>query len=258
MNTLRQITTLGRITMLEGARKHVFHVLVLFALFQIFGSVLIAKFDQHVQIKILNDLAVFAIYFAGTVIAITLTVTSLPAEIEQRTIYPVIAKPLSRTTFILGKYFGALGTVAIAMVIMVAAFSFLQYFYMGHIDPVIFYVCPFIFLETALIASISQCLSTVCSWPLAWFISVVLGVLGTLKFSIYDSLMSHHPILFDVISIKIIYHLLPSLESFNFKDALVHHLTVPNIYLVQTALYGVVYIAAMLTLSSLTFAKKDL
>ena len=55
-----------------------------------------------------------------------------------------------------------------------------------------------------------------------------------------------------------LYHLLPNLESFNFKDALVHHLTVPSAYLWQTAAYGVFYTAALLTLASMSFARKEL
>ena len=59
--------------------------------------------------------------------------------------------------------------------------------------------------------------------------------------------------------ISALYHLLPNLESFNFKDALVHHLTVvPAPYLWQTAAYGLCYTAALLTLASLTFARKEL
>ena len=55
-----------------------------------------------------------------------------------------------------------------------------------------------------------------------------------------------------------LYHLLPNLESFNFKDALVHHLAVPSAYLWQTAAYGVFYTAALLTLASMSFARKEL
>ena len=51
MQALRNIGIIGRITMLEGARKQVFHVLMLFAVFLIFGSASLAKFDQHVQMK---------------------------------------------------------------------------------------------------------------------------------------------------------------------------------------------------------------
>lgn len=258
MQAMRNIGIIGRITMLEGARKQVFHVLMLFAVFLIFGSATLAKFDQHVQMKMLNDLCLFSVFLVSSVVAITVTVTGIPGEQEQKTVYPVIAKPVARWQFVCGKYAGAMGTVAIGMAVMAVTFSFLQVFYLGHLDPAMFYVLPFLFLETALLAAIALWLSTWASWPLAWFLSVLLCLLGNLKFPLYASLMARPQNGFNRMMISALYHLLPNLESFNFKDAMVHHLTVPGAYLWQTAAYGICYTAAMLTLASLTFARKEL
>jgi len=244
--------------MLEGARKQVFHVLLLVATFLIFASAILARFDQHVQMKMLSDLALFCILLVSSVIAITITVTGLPGEMEQKTIYPVIAKPVSRWQFLVGKYAGAMGVTAIGMVVMTATFLCLEFYYLGTIDKSIFYVVPFLLLETGILASLALLLSTVCSWPLAWFLSIMIWCLGNAKFSLYQSLMSHNPPAFNKLTINVLFHLLPNLQSFNFMDALVHHLTVPNSYLWQTALYGICYIAATLIVSSALFARREL
>ena len=144
------------------------------------------------------------------------------------------------------------------MAIMAATFSFLQLFYMGRLDPALFYVLPFLFLETAILAALALWLSTLTSWPLAWFLSVLLCLLGNVKFPLYASLMARPQSGFNRLVIEGLYHLLPNLESFNFKDALVHHLIVPAPYLWQTAAYGICYTAALLTLASMTFARKEL
>ena len=133
--SLRNIGIIGRITMLEGARKQVFHVLMLVAVFLIFGSATLARFDQHVQMKMLTDLCLFSMFLISAVIAITITVTGVPGEMEQKTVYPVIAKPVRRWEFIAGKYAGAMGTVAIGMAVMAATFAFLQVALRGHLDP---------------------------------------------------------------------------------------------------------------------------
>jgi len=258
MQALRNVGIIGRITMLEGARKQVFHVLMLFAVFLIFGSAALAKFDQHVQMKMLDDLCLFSVFLVSSVVAITITVTGIPGEREQKTIYPIIAKPVARWQFVCGKYAGAMGTVAIGLAIMAVTFAFLQFFYMGHLDSAMFYVLPFLFLETAVLAALALWLSTWASWPLAWFLSVLLCLLGNVKFPLYASLMAKPQSGFNRVVIGTLYHLLPNLESFNFKDAMVHHLQVPNAYLWQTAAYGIFYTAALLTLASLTFARKEL
>jgi len=256
--SIRNIGIIGRITMLEGARKQVFHVLMLAAVFLIFGSATLARFDQHVQMKMLTDLCLFSMFLTSAVIAITITVTGVPGEMEQKTLYPVIAKPVRRWEFITGKYAGAMGTVAIGLAIMAATFAFLQALYAGHIDMAGFYVIPFLFLETAILGALALWLSTFCSWPLAWFLSVVLCVLGNEKFHLYESLMAQPQNPFNKVTITLLYHLLPGLESFNFKDAMVHHLIVPNAYLWQTAAYGLCYTAALIALASWSFGRREL
>ncbi len=256
--SLRNIGIIGRITLLEGARKQVFHVLMLVALFLIFGSVTLARFDRHVQMKMLTDLSLFSIFLVSAVIAITLTVTGIPGEMEQKTVYPIVAKPVRRWEFVCGKYAGAMGTVAIGMTLMSATFAFLQVAYSGHLDWSAFYVIPFLFLEMMLIGGLALWLSTFCSWPLAWFLSVMLCLLGNAKFPLYQSLSAgaHDPA--RRAAITLLYHLLPNLESFNFKDAMVHHLMVPNAYLWQTVAYGLCYTAALLALASYSFARREL
>lgn len=244
--------------MLEGARKQVFHVLVLFAIVMIFGSAALAKFDHHVQMKMLTDLSLFSMFMVGSIIAITLTVTGIPGEMEQKTVYPVIAKPVRRWEFVCGKYAGTMGTVAISVAIMTAAFAFLQIAYGGSLDPSAFYIIPFLLLETAILGAIALWLSTICSWPLAWFLSIVLYLLGNVKFPLYESLMARPENAFNRVTISALYHLLPSLESFSFKDAMVHHLIVPNAYIWQTAIYGLCYALAMVTLASWSFGRREL
>jgi ABC-type transport system involved in multi-copper enzyme maturation permease subunit len=256
--TLRNIGIIGRITMQEGARKQVFHVLMLFAVFLIFGSTILAKFDQHVQMKMMTDLCVVSVFFISAIIAITIAVTGVPGEMEQKTIYPIVAKPVRRWEFILGKYAGAMGTVAIGMAVMGTTFAMLEWAYLGFVSPAVFYVFPFLFLETAILGAAAMWLSTFTSWPLAWFLCVIFTLLGNVKFSLYASLMRDNHIALNAYTITAIYHLLPNLQSFDFKDALVHGLYVPNSYLLQTAAYGICYAAALLTLASVSFARREL
>ncbi len=258
MQSLRNISIIGRLTLVEGACKQVFHVLILVAVFLIFGSASLAKFDRHVQMKMLTDLCLFSMFVVSAIIAITVSVTGVPGEVEQKTVYPIMAKPVRRWEFIVGKYAGAMGTVAIGLAIMSGTFAFLQVMYMGKLDSSGFYVIPFLFLETAIIGAISLWLSTFCSWPLAWFLSVIACLLGNVKFPLYASLSAHPQNPFNRAAIGLLYHLLPNLESFNFKDAMVHHLMVPSAYLWQTAVYGLLYTAAMLTLASWSFARREL
>jgi ABC-type transport system involved in multi-copper enzyme maturation permease subunit len=233
-NTFRHLYTLAGITMLEGARKQVFHVLMLFAMTLIVVSTLLGFLDHNVQIKVIKDLVCVAILVSSCLIAITLSVSGLPQEVELRTIYPVMAKPICRWEFVAGKYLGTIGTVAIGMLIMLAAFCGILYCYSGHVSAGVF--IP----------------------PLAWFISIFAFSIGAFKFQLEEFLSAKDHSLVGKGVIAVFNQILPNLECFNFKDSLVHGIPVSNIYLLQTGLYGVVYALAVLTLASLIFARKEL
>jgi ABC-type transport system involved in multi-copper enzyme maturation permease subunit len=254
----RRLATLATITMLEGARKQIFHVLMLFAMTLIVISTLLGFLDHNVQMKIIKDLVTVAIMISSGLIAITLSVGGLPQEVELRTVYPIMAKPMRRWEFVVGKYLGTVITVALGMLIMLVAFCGILYAYGGHVSLGVFLVMPFLLLEASIVAAIGVLLSTFCSTPLAWFITVFVFVIGAFKFQLSEFLSAKDHSAAGKIVETIGYQVLPNLECFNFKDSLVHDIPVSGIYMLQTALYGVVYITAVLTLASLVFARKEL
>lgn len=256
--TLRHLGTIAKISMLEGARKHIFHVLMLFAVTLIAISTMLGFFDHNVQIKIVKDLCSVAILVSSGIIAITLSVSGLPQEVETKTAYPVLAKPVRRWELVVGKYLGTMGTVAIGMAIMGIAFAGILLAYAGHVDTGVLIVMPYLFLEAAILGAVGVFLSTFCSPALAWFLAIFVYLLGNVKFGFYSFLTSHdHSVMGKVVGVAL-YQALPNLECFNFKDSIVHHIPVPGAYLMQTALYGVLYTASLLTLASAIFARKEL
>lgn len=256
--TFRHLGTIAKISMLEGARKHIFHVLMLFSLTLIVVSTMLGFFDHNLQIKIVKDLCSVAILISSGIIAITLSVSGLPQEMESKTAYPVLAKPVRRWEFVVGKYLGTMGTVGIGMGIMAVAFAGILIAYSGHFDTGVFLVLPYLFLEAAILGAVGVLLSTFCSPALAWFLAIFIYLLGNVKFGFYSFLEAHdHSLMGKAVGVAL-YQALPNLECFNFKDSIVHHIPVPGAYLLQTALYGLLYCASLLTLASLVFARKEL
>jgi ABC-type transport system involved in multi-copper enzyme maturation permease subunit len=255
---LRQIGAISKITMLEGARKQIFHVLMLVAMTLIAVSTTLAVFDHNIDVKVVKDLCLVAILVSISIIAITMSVSGVPSEIESKTVYPVLAKPMARWKFIVGKYAGTMGTVAIGMAILFASLCAILLMFVGKIDPGVLFVIPYLLLEAAILAAVAMCLSTVTSPALAWFLAIVIYICGNVKFALYDFLRVHDHTFIGAIWSKAMYSVLPNLECFNFKDSIVHSVPVPPIYLVQTAAYGLLYIAFMLTLASIIFERREL
>jgi ABC-type transport system involved in multi-copper enzyme maturation permease subunit len=259
INKFRHIGIIANTAMMEGSRKQIFHVLMLFSIGLLAVSIMLGRYGKNVQIQTIEDMCSAVILISSALIAISLSVSSIGQEIEQKTIYPILAKPIRRWEFVCGKFFGVMGTVALGIIIMAIALIAALLAYSGHVDIGILLVLPFVWLECAILSAIGIWLSTVASAPLAWFLNVFAYLLGSAKFGLHQTLVGgDHPNALSLAFGSVIYHLLPNLECFNFKDALVHHLHAPAFYLVQTAVYGMLYTAAILTAASNVFARKEL
>jgi len=254
----QRMLVLVKLTVLENARKQVFHVLVIAALAVIASSTLLSFFTLGVQIKILKDLSLTSIIFCGGLLGVALASSGLPNEIESRTLYPVLARPLRRSEFVLGKYIGTLVTIYIGLVAISLAFAIVLLRYGGELDWLFAAAIGFAMLEVAVIAAVGMLFSTVTTPAVAGMLTLLVYICGTIKMGYLKPLGASAGGAVAKGAFLLFYHLLPNLECFNFKDALVHGLPVPGGYMAQVAIYGVVYAAAALAAGVALFAKKEL
>jgi len=134
--SLFRILTIGRNTLLEAVRQKVLNVLLIFALLLIGASVFASQvvapgldtaglFDA--QIKFVKDMGCGAIGLFGFLIAVLSTAQLIPQELHNRTIYTILAKPVRRSEFLLGKFFGIVLLLALCVLLMSLAFAAMLY-----------------------------------------------------------------------------------------------------------------------------------
>jgi len=109
-------------TVRDAVRNRVLYILVFFSLAMIGTSVLLATLSYVERERILQDVGLAAIRFFGAAIAIFMGVGLIHREVERRTIYTILSKPVTRARFLLGKYLGLVATLWLQLAIMVAAF----------------------------------------------------------------------------------------------------------------------------------------
>jgi Cu-processing system permease protein len=256
--SLRRVFILTRLNLMENARKQVFHVLMLATVVVIFSSTLLSFFTLGVQIKILKDLCLASIMFSAGLMSIALSCGSIPADVEGKTLYPILARPMRRWEYIMGKYFGVLATTYSSVVIMTAAFALLLYYYQHSVDHFMFTAVAFVMLECATLAGITTLLSTFASPAASGVVSFLVFVLGTVKIGYLGTLIySSQDAPVKVVG-GFIYHLLPNLECFNFKEALVHGVATPTPYMCLVALYGLLYASFAVIAACSVFARREL
>jgi hypothetical protein len=120
--------SLGRLTAIVGntftglTRLKIFYVLLLFALLLIGSSVFMAQMTFQQEFQVLKDIALGAMSLFTSLLAVLATARLLPQDVEDRTAYTVLAKPVSRFEYLAGKLFGVLFLLALSLVAMSALF----------------------------------------------------------------------------------------------------------------------------------------
>jgi ABC-2 type transport system permease protein len=115
-------------TLIDLTRQKVFYVVLIFALLLIGSSIFLARLTFQQEFQVLKDISLGAMSIFTSLLAIVATARLLPQEIEDRTIYTILAKPVPRFEYLAGKLFGVLLLLAISVIVMSALFFCALYF----------------------------------------------------------------------------------------------------------------------------------
>jgi ABC-type transport system involved in multi-copper enzyme maturation permease subunit len=123
IGSLYRILTIARTTLTEAVRQKVLTVLLLFGIVMICASSYFSQVAIDEQIKFVKDFGCGAIGLIGVCIAILSVAQLLPQELHNRTIYTILAKPVRRSEFLLGKFFGVVLLLTLSVALMSLAFA---------------------------------------------------------------------------------------------------------------------------------------
>lgn len=242
----------------ESIRRKILHVFLILAVFIIVGSSFLSAFELGVQIKFLKDLSLSIISLFGVLITIAVAVKQLPTEIEAKTIYPLLAKPVTRYEFILGKFIGSLYVIFLNLFLISLIFLCLLYSRIKTVDWNIVKSIYLIGVELASICALCIFFSTFFSLSANATISFLVYILGHVKVGYFDYLISKIQNIFAQFLLTLFYYIIPNLEYFNVKEAIIWDLTIPNIYLLKVSLYGIILSCVFLTGAYIIFRCKNL
>lgn len=253
----------------ESVRDKVLYNLVVFAILMIGASYLIGQLTAGQDIKIIMDLGLSAIAVFGLFIAVFIGIQLVSKEVERRSIYSMLSKPIHRHQLVLGKYLGLVLTLAVNLAVMVIAFyvvlAYMQWMAPPAVlaaldgpalDPRLLKAVVLIFGQLAIVTAIAVFFSS--------FSSPILSASFTLGLYVAGHFSSDLRNFDQVIDSKVaqtiargFYWLLPNLAAFDVKSQVVHAMPVPAGYLVLTLLYGVAYVATLLTMAVMIFSRRD-
>jgi ABC-type transport system involved in multi-copper enzyme maturation permease subunit len=266
---MRAVRTVAVNVFRESVRDRVPYNLVLFAVLLISSSYLIGQLTAGQDMKIIKDLGLAATSIFGLFIAIFIGIGLVSKEVERRSIYALLSKPVSRAQFVAGKYAGLVLTLAVNVAVMAAAL-YLLLAYMTWVapassaaaaetpgvDPALLKALLLIFVELMLVTALALFFSTFSSPILSAALTFGVYVAGHFNADLknFDKVVDSQPAIWFA---RGVYHVLPDLSAFDVKTEVVHGLPVTAGYLASTAAYGLAYIAALLLVATFIFSRRD-
>ena len=275
-------------TLTELTRQKVFYVLLIFALILIGSSVFMARFSFQQEFQILKDVSLGAMSIFSSLLAIVATARLIPQDIEDRTVYTILAKPVPRFEYLLGKLFGVLLLLAISVALMSALFVIVLYLreqtvlsetmrQMGRapreqlgdalnavrasglkID--IFASVAVIFLKACLLAALTLFVSTFATTNI-FTIVVMMFVyfIGHLQATAREYWLEQQSV--DWLTrafLAIVALIFPDLQAFNLVDEIVAGVAIPLASFAKAALLGIFYITIYTLAATFVFYGKEL
>jgi ABC-type Na+ efflux pump permease subunit len=275
-------------TLTELTRLKVFYVLLVFALLLIGSSIFMAQFTFQQEFQILKDISLGAMSIFTSLLAIVATARLIPQDIEDRTVYTILAKPVPRFEYVLGKIAGVLLLLAISTLVMSAAFFLVLYareqtvlhmtmrqmsmapreqvddalraIRSSAISIDIFPGIVIIYLKACLLAALTLFVSTFATTNI--FTIVVMAFvyfIGHLQATAREYwLQEHGSGLLTRIFLAVVALLFPDLQAFNLVDDIVAGTAISLGLFLKTGVLGIFYTTIYTLLAAFVFYGKEL
>ena len=264
---------IARTTIGEAMRRKILNAFLMVGLAMIILTFAFSSFSPREDMTLVRGMGLGIISLAGIFISVILAINLIPNEIEKRTIYTILSKPVRRHEFLLGKYFGALGTVLINIALMSIAFviavAVKQATTGGGVveggtvvasNPLLLFKgVAMIYLQLLLLCSLAIFFSTFLSPLVNFFLTLSLFVIGNLSTFTEDlAKTNHNPLAKGFFTV--VHYLVPNFGNFNNTNPLINpDVQIKNeaLFLTQNFIYALVYAAVLMILAILVFDRRE-
>lgn len=254
-----RIVHIARNTFREAVRDRVLYNLIAFALLLSGAAILVGKISIDIERLVVINLGLTAVSLFGVVIAIFIGIGLVSKEIEKRTLYTVLSRPVRRWEFIVGKFFGLAGTLVVNTFFM-AIGVFAALLYVAHkfiaTDALILVALYFIVLEFLIICALALFFSSFSSPLLSAVFAFSLFVIGCFAEDLRGFAGMVHGLPRWLATGAA--YLVPNFSAFNVISAVAHEQALPAQLILHNTLYALFYAAMALSAAVVIFERRDL
>lgn len=257
MNNIKNCLTVSRYTFLEILKSKILINVLFLGVGLSFLTFIIHELSFGSSDKITLDVGLGATFFTVLGVSIILGSNLMTKEIESRTIYLTLSKPISRSTFLIGKMVG-LGLILFINLLILSLSSLTLYFILGgKFDILIFWNFLFDFLVTLISLNLVLLFSLLANPTLAVIFTLVVVLSGHMlsQLAIMNFVIKNEGL---NVFVSFLRWLLPNFDMLNIKDFILYYNTLDTEFLIKGAAYGVLYTIFILLVSVLVFENKNL
>ena len=275
--SLRRTTWIARITFLEAIRQRFFAFLILLSAALVVSSVSFRFLDfGHGELKFVADFGFGGIFFFGSILTLAMTAQLFFAEIENRTAMTLLAKPVSRWEFLVGKFIGVWAVLGIFIFTLTLILGLIMWGRhqelvalaeaAGRVPPDLSVsgVAAYALLQWLRLGVIAAMVLAVSSVARSFLFAIVVGAMavlaGQLQWIAEEALLKEKQITTVYQSfLWLITRIVPNLQQFNIGDALALDVaSVSNGAVWAASLSGCIYIIVLLVLAGLGFRRREI
>lgn len=266
---MRAIVLVAFAVFRESVRDRVPLAIAGFGVLLVMASYLISQMTAGQDLKIIKDLGLAALNLLGLLIAVFIGIGLVAKEVERRSIYSVLSRPLTREQFVLGKFFGVAMTLAVNLGAMCAAFYALLFYQQLTVtaaqqsvwpapaaDPRLMVAVLLMFAELMIVTAVALFFSTFSGPLTAIMLTLGLWIAGHFN----ADLRHFEEVVAAPVAVYVargLYYVLPNLAPFNVRAEVVHGIPVPAMHVGLTLAYAAVYVSMLLIGAMAIFRRRD-
>jgi ABC-type transport system involved in multi-copper enzyme maturation permease subunit len=248
-------------TFREAIRDRVLYNLIAFALLLTGAAVLVGQISIDIERLVVINLGLTAVSLFGLVIAIFIGIGLVSKEIDKRTLYTVLSRPVRRWEFIAGKFFGLTGTLVVNTFFMaIGVFAALSYVSRHHLlvasDGWVLVALYFIVLEFVIVTALALFFSSFSSPLLSAVFTFSLFVIGTFSEDLRGFAKMMHGVTGWLVTG--VSYIVPNFSALNIIDQAAHGVGVAKQLIAYNTAYALIYAVAVLAGATLIFERRSL
>lgn len=259
LHVLRALMAIMFNTARAAIRSKVLGSLLFVAVALNLASLLLGELSLHQEERITRDVSLFASTIFSVIITVYSSITLLHTEIEQRTLYTILSKPIRRWQFILGKWLGVMLLMLAIVAVFLANAVVLMLVQDIELTWSLWWSFYTLYLQICIVAAFSLLFASFASPLLSGFFTATVFVIGNL----YSQIEGIRKLLGERGNVELVplldamSLLLPNLESLNLSRELTYSVAVPGTYVLSATWYALSYSALVLMLAMLIFSRRD-